>query len=68
MPQIYKSYTERSKLGPDTYFLVIVSLSHTFYPMYLKGCPSNLFEKESNLVVAFFYAAIVIIQIIIIKG
>lgn len=59
---------ERSKLGPDTYFLVILSISHTFYPMYLKGCPSNLFEKESNVVVAVVYAAVVILQIMIVKG
>lgn len=59
---------ERSKLGPDTYFLVILSISHTFYPMYLKGCPSNLFEKESNVFVAAVYAAVVILQIMIVKG
>jgi hypothetical protein len=50
IPQIIKSFKERSRFGPDPYFIVVLSISHIFYPLYVRGCPANLFDRAPSYI------------------
>jgi PQ loop repeat len=68
IPQIIKNYRDRSRIGPDLYFIVVLSISHVFFPVYLKGCPSNLFgDKEPNYLVTAVIIAVVSLQAYVVK-
>lgn len=61
VPQIIKTFRERTRIGPDTYFIVVLSCSHIFYPLYIRGCPQNLFDREPNYTTSAILVAVVAI-------
>jgi len=62
LPQIVKSFKERSRLGPSPYFIWVLSASHIFFPLYLKGCPSNLFGKDRSYLTAIILTGLIGLQ------
>jgi hypothetical protein len=66
VPQIVRSYLRRSRFGPEPYFVYFLTLSHTFLPIYLRGCPSNVFERQPNYIFTLIFIAYLALQIFVV--
>jgi hypothetical protein len=67
VPQIMKSFRERSRLGPESYFICVLSVSHIFFPLYVRGCPQNLFQREHNYLTSSILVIIMTVQAYIVR-
>lgn len=63
VPQIIRSYWRRSRFGPDTNFVYLLTLSHIFLPAYIHGCPSNMFDREPDYLFVLGYLLYQFVQI-----
>jgi len=66
LPQIYLNYKTRSRQTPNLGYVIAATLCHSFLPLYIKGCPYNLLDKEPNYPVALFIAAYMAGQVLLI--
>jgi hypothetical protein len=48
IPQIVKSYRERSRKGPSMQLAVGLLFIQCFLPLYLKMCPNNFLELQTD--------------------
>lgn len=46
IPQIIRTYVNKSRLGPDMPYVLIQTVNHIFLPLYQRACPQNLFDRE----------------------
>ncbi|CDW77339.1 ring-finger-containing ubiquitin ligase [Stylonychia lemnae] len=67
VPQIIRSYRLRSKFGPESYFVNTLTLSHNFLIFYMRGCPYNIFDKQTNYVFLLIVASFLALQVYIVK-
>eukprot|EP00347_Sterkiella_histriomuscorum_P000980 403373792 len=63
IPQIIQTYHMRSRKGPDLSYAIILTISHSFLPLYSRLCPNNIFEREPEYFFGFLYAGYMIIQV-----
>ena len=52
LPQIYRNYKKRCRQTPDMSFAVALTCCHSFLPIYMRGCPYNLLDKQPDLMMA----------------
>eukprot|EP00347_Sterkiella_histriomuscorum_P023553 403334199 len=67
VPQIYRQYKMKSKFGPEGYLIYGMSAVHSILPIYLNGCPYNLFEADPNYYLVLAYVGYMGLQIYILK-
>ena len=68
IPQIRKNYVNRQKNCPNMYYVWIVSISHLFFPMYVRGCPDTLFDRKQSIPYCLFLVFVMGIQLLILRG
>jgi len=66
LPQIAKSFQERSRQGPSPYFVTVLSGVHVFFPLYLRGCPKNLFDAPTSYLAVSILTTLVALQAILV--
>lgn len=49
LPQIVKNAINKARNVPDIKFVISMTLTQCFLPLYLRGCPSNQFLSEPKL-------------------
>ena len=68
VPQIFKNYRNRQKNCPNMYFVVVVSASHLFFPLYLRGCPDSLFDRPYSISFCVIISSVMALQALILRG
>lgn len=66
VPQIYKNIVNQRKKICLRYVYSMTAIQ-TMYPLYLKGCPENIFELEYDLKFTFIFISVVFLQLLVIN-
>ena len=65
IPQIIKNVYNKSRNVPNITFIISMTLTQCFLPVYIRGCPKNLFIVKPHIFWSFWFSAIVLAQLII---
>ena len=65
IPQIIKNVYNKSRNVPNITFIISMTLTQCFLPIYIRGCPKNLFIVKPHIFWSFWFSAIVLAQLII---
>lgn len=65
VPQILKNSMNKARNVPDNKFIISMTLTQSFLPLYLRGCPNNQFLAEPNQTWSFFFLLLITSQVLI---
>jgi len=54
-PQIIENAINKSRNTPSMGFAIMMMVTQCFFPIYIKGCPSNVMELKSDFQWTFYF-------------
>ena len=64
-PQIIENAINKSRNTPSMGFAIMMMVTQCFFPVYIKGCPSNVMELKSDFQWTFYFVFYIWSQLII---
>lgn len=64
IPQIVKNAINKARNVPDTKFILSMTLTQCFLPLYLRGCPENQFLAEPHPLFCLVFTGCITAQVL----
>lgn len=65
IPQIIENAINKARNAPNLSFATFMMLTQCFFALYIRGCPSNVMQLESNLNWALYFFCYILAQLAI---
>ena len=65
IPQIIENAINKARNAPNLSFATFMMLTQCFFALYIRGCPSNVMQLESNLNWALYFFCYILAQLVI---
>ena len=63
VPQIYKNIISKGRNTPDLKFVISMTMTQCFLPLYIRACPNNIFLTKINYLWSLAFVLVILAQI-----